>query len=47
MLEELITIYVWPDETWCEPEDLEDMLTWMSGDFEVRHLTQEEYDTLI
>lgn len=26
-------IFVWPDGTWCEREDLEDFLAFMSDDY--------------
>lgn len=29
-------IYLWPDGTWCRKEDLEEYLSFMSDDFEVR-----------
>jgi hypothetical protein len=28
-------IMLWPDGTWCYREELEEMLTWMSDDYEV------------
>lgn len=27
------TIYIWPDNSWCYREDLEDMLSFNSDDF--------------
>jgi hypothetical protein len=47
MLEEMIEVYMWSDGTWCLSEDLEQMLTWMSDDFEVKMLTPEEYEKLM
>jgi hypothetical protein len=45
--DDLIIIYRWADGTWCEPEELEDMLTWKSDDFEVLSLTLEEFQDLL
>ena len=35
-------IYVWPDGTWCEPEDLEEMLAFMSDDFSVEYINEND-----
>lgn len=26
-------VYYWPDGTWCDQDDLDDYLSWMSDDF--------------
>ena len=38
-------IYLWPDGTWCREEDLEEHLSFLSDDFEVRQvLAYDEHD---
>ena len=34
----------WPDGTWCEWADLEGHLQWMSDDFAVFELSDEDYE---
>lgn len=38
-----VTIYQWPDGTWCYEEDLEEYLTWMSDDYEIIRISNEDY----
>jgi hypothetical protein len=42
----MIKICMWPEGTWCDWEDLEEYLAWMSDDFVIMSLCQEEYDKL-
>lgn len=39
-------ICMWPDGTWCDWANLSEYLQWMSDDFVVMSLCQEEYDKL-
>ena len=34
----MFTICLWPDGTWCEKEDLHEMLDFMSDDYETLYL---------
>lgn len=43
----MIVIYRWPDGTWCEYEDIESYLQWMSDDYEIVRLTELEYEQLL
>ena len=40
----MITICEWPDGTWCELEDLEGYLQWMSDDFIYKSMPIEVYE---
>jgi len=42
-----ITIYRWPDGTWCEYDDIESYLQWMSDDYDIVFLTQDEYEAMM
>jgi hypothetical protein len=39
--EAIATVCLWSDGTWCEWEDLEDYLSWMSDDFQVLNFFDE------
>ena len=43
----MITIYRWPNGTWCENTDYYQFANWMSDDFEVHVLTQEQYEVFL
>ncbi len=43
----MIKIYIWPDGTWCESDDIKSYLQWMSDDFQVVEMTEEEYDEFL
>ncbi len=44
----MITVYVWPDGTWCEEyRDLVVMLNYMSDDYETLELTEEQYEQFV
>lgn len=45
--ENMIKLCVWSDGTWCEWEDLESYLQWMSDDFQVAEMTYEQYENFI
>lgn len=40
----MITICVWPDDTWCYLEDLEEYLTWHSDDYLYLTMTEEIFE---
>ncbi len=46
MNNELIEVYVWPDGTWCEKDELFTM-THMSDDFTLESLSEQEYNDLL
>lgn len=41
---EIVVVAIWPDLTFCEMEDLEEVLTFMSDDYEVKFFAS--YDDL-
>lgn len=43
----MIKICVWPDGTWCEKGDELNYLQWMSDDFEVIEMTEDQYDEFL
>jgi len=47
-MEATIAIAVWPDDIWCfyEDHEMEEHLSWLSDDYEIRHLTHQELDAL-
>ena len=47
MNDELVTIYLWPDDCWCDEDELEEMLKHKSDDYTQKRLTQEEYESLL
>lgn len=42
----MIEIAIWPDGTWCDIEDIESYLHFMSDDYEVKQVTQHEYQEM-
>ena len=44
--EATIPIYIWPDDSWCEPNELNE-LTHKSDDYSVAWLTEREYRCLL
>lgn len=47
MSKDIYRVYQWPDGTWCDEEDLEEYLTFMSDDFQVLLLSEYEYDEFL
>lgn len=43
----MIKVCIWPDGTWCESDNIESYLQWMSDDFQVVEMTEEEYDEFL
>jgi hypothetical protein len=46
----MYTVYVWPDYTWCFQDELEDLLKYMSDDFNkfcIQAANEEDLDKLI
>ncbi len=43
----MIKICKWPDGIWCKYEDLESHLQWLSDDFEIISLTEDEYEVFV
>jgi hypothetical protein len=39
----MIQIAMWPDGTWCELEDIEAYLHFMSDDYEIKQVTTLKY----
>lgn len=35
-----VKVHIWPDHVWCHPEELEEMLTSRSDDFETVMVTE-------
>ena len=46
-MEYIIKVCRWPDGTWCEWDELEGYLQWMSDDFEVLELDEYDYDRFL
>ena len=40
-------VYMWPDGTWCDDDEVEGCLQWMSDDYEVLELDEFEYDEFL
>ena len=47
MSNDMVKLCIWSDGTWCEWEDLESYLQWMSDDFQVTEMTYEQYENFI
>ena len=43
----MIIVYLWPDGTWCEEEELSMYLRWLSDDYETLELTWEAYEQFV
>lgn len=43
----MIKICIWSNGTWCEWGDLESYLQWMSDDFHVVEMSEEQYEHFI
>lgn len=46
-MNDTVVIYEWPDGTWCEEDELEEHLAWMSDDFRRIVLTYDEYEKFV
>ena len=46
-MEDTVKICKWPNDVWCEWDELEGYLQWMSDDFEVLNLTDAEYEEFL
>ena len=42
----MIQIAMWPDGTWCDLDDVEAYLHFMSDDYEIKQVTEGEYELL-
>ena len=40
----MIELYEWPDGTWCECDEIESYLQWMSDDYTLVRLTEKEIE---
>ncbi len=43
----MIYICLWPDGTWCEHDDIESYLQWMSDDYQLLELTFDQYEQFV
>lgn len=43
----MIRVCIWPDGTWCEEGEEQNYLQWMSDDFEIVVMTEDQFDEFL
>lgn len=43
----MVEICIWPDGTWCEKGEEASYLQWMSDDYSIVEMTEDQYDEFL